>query len=69
MQLRFVDRWMTGLRLTAACLLALSTAWGSAVAAPHALAWSADLPAVSDGRHLWTWAQDVDESNDQPRLS
>ncbi|MEM7626235.1 MAG: RDD family protein [Planctomycetota bacterium] len=70
MQLRSGDVLVTALRLALACALGVGAACGTATAAPSASAWSADLPAVSDGRHLWTWAQDVDDKNpDQPQLS
>lgn len=67
MQLRSVNMLAMAAGLVWVCALAAATTWGSASAS--ALAWSADLPTVSDGRHLWTWAQDVDEKTDQPRLS
>ncbi|MEM9915690.1 MAG: RDD family protein [Planctomycetota bacterium] len=34
-----------------------------------AASWSADLPVVSDGRHVWLWAADVDPKNDERRLT
>ena len=57
-------------RLAPVCA-ALGAVWcGSANASPAGSAWSADLPVVSDGRHLWTWAPSVAPNNgEEPRVS
>lgn len=34
-----------------------------------AASWSADLPVVSDGRHVWLWADDIDEKDEDRRLT
>jgi len=48
-----------------------ASATASPAVAPRgsAASWSADLPVVSDGRHVWLWADAVDEKDSDRRLT